>query len=125
MYYIFSGELRLKNVTDKLDYFVYNKQNNESDNLTSLLWKIYKSDNPNIKLHLAKCEDVIVDWDGELYRDKNRCGIYDWFIGFAPLGDILFDITGEEILMTIEDYITEAEFEGELNEQEFTYDRTK
>lgn len=95
-----------------LDY-IY--KNSPSANVIVKVKKRDRDNNKNFKL--------LFFTEGELFKAKNRNGVYDWHIGnyrFSRcLGDVLFDNVDEYVQVTIDDvdykkYVTDTKLLEEL-----------
>jgi hypothetical protein len=96
--YHFNGKLTLKNTNKDLVYCIVQKTENGliNNNLADILYSIYISKNPYVSIHINNKQA-----EGELYRDQDQYGVYDWFVEDFPLGLDLFNNTNKELDIAI------------------------
>lgn len=101
----FNGKLTLSNKSlSTMDYCVVSKSERDlltNTSLTKLLNKIYKYNNPEIKIVL-NVDGHRIEKSGELLRDKDKFNCYGYFINEYPLESELFDMVGKDVQIYVE-----------------------
>lgn len=117
MIHKFSGKLVMpeRNNAD-YEFGIYNQQDTIYTNLTDLLNKLYMRDTDSwagtlIDVKIKIDVEYVFDSVGEIYRDKDEFGVYDWFIGNDNLGKVLFDLCGFNLNIIINDNVSTTDDE--------------
>jgi len=103
--FLFSGELRLKNVINEMNYFLHSAELNENKSITDFLEKVYKSTDaydPKVYILIENLDNNhIIERKGELFKDRDKYGVYDFVVGLYPLGQELFELVDARLAVTI------------------------
>lgn len=98
----------------KIDLYGTLKMNDNGEyiidrtNLTKVLEKIYYSKRPFLSITVESETRTLFKSKGELYFDKDDCGIWCWYVNGECLETVLFNHT-EEVVDIIIDTDVEAE----------------
>lgn len=119
----FSGELKLKDSLNEIDYFTYDKVKPESKSISELLNEIHtKSKKKEIYISIQykrsnSGESHLITKQGVLKRHKDRYGVEGYFIDNYPLELDLDQLTGEYVEIFIEDFLEKT--------KDYTYEKRK
>jgi len=126
MIHKFEGKIVIPERKDTdYEFGIYNNQATTYTNLTDVLNKIYIRDTDSwagklISVKIRLDDEYVFDSIGEIYRAKDECGVYDWFIGNDNLGKVLFDLCDSNANIIINEKPS-----AELNELNIAYEDKK
>ena len=119
MKHIFSGELKLKDDLDSMDYYIYNSKKVTSNNITNILDYIYEKSKPiylSIKYKDSIAETHKIFKVGFLNKNLDKYGVLSYFIQTElenyPLELELFELVGQEVEIVIEDNLKTEDWEA-------------